>query len=195
MPDQPLELIICTTAGYLLGSVMGAFWVCRIFRLPDPTNSGSGNPGATNIYRLGGWLPAALTLLWDAAKGAIAIFITIWLSLSPYEQGVVAVAAIMGHMLPVFHHFKGGKGVATVLGCGLVLAWQTTVILALVWGAIIYWKRVSSIASLTSALLAPWIAWAFNPEYSALFMSLALFILIRHRENIINLAKGNERSL
>ncbi len=193
--EQPLALLFCTITAYGLGSIMGAFWICKFSHLPDPSHTGSNNPGATNVYRLGGWLPATLTLTWDAAKGAISIGLSLWFNLTPYEQGVVAVAVILGHMLPMFHKFKGGKGVATVLGCGLVLAWQTTLVLAVLWGSIIAWKKVSSIASLTAALVAPWVAWTLNPDYSALYMALSLFILIRHRENIINLAKGNERSL
>ncbi|MDG9667172.1 glycerol-3-phosphate 1-O-acyltransferase PlsY [Hahella sp. CR1] len=193
--EHPFQLLMATSIAYLLGSIMGAYWVCRYFQLPDPTEAGSGNPGATNIYRLGGLIPAMLTLFWDAAKGVAAVCIAAMLGLSPYEQGVTAVAAIVGHMLPAFHHFKGGKGVATVLGAGLALAWQTTLALTLVWAAVVYWKRISSLASLTAAVMAPWVAWRLNPEHLALFLILALFILIRHRENIINLAKGKERSL
>jgi len=193
--EQPIALLFCTIIAYGLGSTMGAFWICKLFRLPDPSHTGSYNPGATNVYRLGGWLPATLTLAWDAAKGTTSVGLALWLDLTPYEQGVVTVAVIFGHMLPMFHKFKGGKGVATVLGCGLVLAWQTTLALAVLWASIIAWKKVSSIASLSAALVAPWAAWWLNPDYSALYMALALFILIRHRENIINLTKGNERSL
>lgn len=193
--DHPLTLFLCTAVSYALGSMMGAFWMCRFFHLPDPTLSGSGNPGATNIYRLGGWLPAFLTLAWDAVKGAIGVTLALFLSLSVYEQGIVAMAAILGHMLPMFHKFRGGKGVATVFGCGLVLAPLTTLSLCLIWSCVVAWKRISSIASLFAALTAPWLAWWLDPEYAPLFMLLALFIVIRHRENIINLAKGRERSL
>ena len=193
--ENSLTLILCSVTGYLLGSVMGAFWVCRFFHLPDPTWSGSGNPGATNIYRLGGWLPALLTLAWDAVKGAISVTLALSLSLSIYEQGVVAMAALFGHMLPLFHKFKGGKGVATAFGCCLVLAPQTTLVLCLIWSIVAKWKRVSSIASLSGALAAPWVSWWLSPEYTNLFIILALFIVILHRDNIINLAKGKEGPL
>ncbi len=174
---------------------MGAFWIAKFFHLPDPAVTGSKNPGATNIYRLGGWLPALLTLVWDAVKGAIPTALAVILELSVYEQGIVVLAALIGHMLPMFHKFRGGKGVATVFGCGLVMAPLTILSLALIWSSMFYWRRISSVSSLTAAVCAPWLAWWLDPAYASLFMLLALFILVRHRENIVKLARGGEQSL
>jgi len=136
------------------------------------------------MHRLGGWMAAVLTLVWDASKGAIGIALTLWLQMETYAQIFTAVAAVLGHMYPVFHHFKGGKGVATVLGCGLVLAPLTTLGLTLVWLLLLAWKRVSALASLGAACCAPWLSWWLNPDYTILFSVLALFIVFRHRQNI-----------
>jgi glycerol-3-phosphate acyltransferase PlsY len=193
--EHLLLLALCITASYIFGSVMGAYWISLWFRLPDPWLSGSNNPGATNIYRLAGWLPALLTLTWDAIKGALGVSLALAASLGIVGQGAVAMAAVLGHMLPVFHKFKGGKGVATVLGCGLVLVPLTTLALTLIWSAALSWKRISSLASLISALCAPALCWWLDPEYTLIFSLLALFIAIRHWQNIVKLTRGKEHSL
>ncbi|GAA3960134.1 glycerol-3-phosphate 1-O-acyltransferase PlsY [Allohahella marinimesophila] len=187
--------MICLPLAYLLGSSMGAYLVCAMFGLPSPSESGSRNPGATNVYRLGGLLPAALTLLWDAGKGALAVGIGRLAGLEAEYLGLVAIAAVLGHILPIYHKFQGGKGVATMLGTGLALAFSTSLILAIVWWTLLLWKRISSLASLAAAGLAPWVAYFFNPEFTLFFVVLSLVLVIRHRDNIIALAKGKEQSL
>lgn len=174
---------------------MGAYLVCAVFGLPSPSKSGSRNPGATNVYRLGGMLPAALTLVWDAGKGALAVGIGHLVGLQAEYLGLVALAAILGHILPIYHKFQGGKGVATMLGTGLALAFSTSVILGVAWWIMLLWKRISSLASLASAGLAPWVAYFFNPEFTLFFVVLSLILVVRHRDNIIALAKGKEPSL
>lgn len=193
--ENVLFTLFCAALSYLLGSVMGAYWISRWLGLPDPWQHESCNPGATNIYRLGGWVPAALTLIWDAAKGAIGVGLALWGGLNTFALGLVAVAAVTGHTLPLFHRFEGGKGVATVLGCGLVLATMTTLALVLIWGGVFYWKRISSLAALGCACSAPLVSWWLEPQYTPLFFALAIFIGLRHRDNIVKLAKGNESSL
>ena len=96
--------------------------VCRLWSLPNPRAQGSGNPGATNVYRIGGWLPAGLTLLLDAAKGALPVYAAAAYGLGIIPQAFIGLCAITGHMLPVFARFQGGKGVATALGAGVALA-------------------------------------------------------------------------
>lgn len=193
--DDIFTTLFCITTGYLLGSILGAVWVCRWFRLPDPAQSGSGNPGATNIYRIGGFLPAALTLTWDAAKGALAVMLTQALTDQEMAPLLVVIASVTGHIFPLFHRFQGGKGVATAMGASLLIAPQTTLVLIIIWATLIYWRRISSLASLTAAALAPWLAAALNPDAVELFATLALFLFIRHRENIIRLIHKRERPL
>lgn len=180
-------------SAYLAGSLSGAILAARLFRLPDPRSQGSRNPGATNMYRLGGLLPAVLTLGIDMLKGAVPAGLARTLELTVLEQSLVGLFAIFGHMLPVFHSFRGGKGVATALGVGLALATWTTILLALIWGMLFWRSKTSSFASLVCAALAPIIAWFFNPEYTLLFLLLTPVIVLRHRENIIKLIRHQER--
>lgn len=193
--DDHLNLLYGAFVGYLLGSVMGAYWSSLWFGLANPWANGSSNPGATNIYRLAGWPPALLTLFWDAAKGALSVAIALYLSLDIIGQTLVAATAILGHMFPVFHNFKGGKGVATILGCGLILAPLTILTLAVIWALIAGWKRISSLASLGASVCAPLICWWLDPAYLLFFVLCAVFVAIRHRENITKLWEGKENSL
>jgi len=147
------------------------------------------------MYRLGGWIPATLTLIWDAAKGAMGVGLASWAGLNTFALGLVAVAAVTGHALPLFHRFEGGKGVATILGCGLMLAPKTILALTLIWGSVFYWRRISSLAALSCACSAPLVSWWLEPQFTPLFLSLAILIGVRHRDNIAKLAKGDEASL
>jgi glycerol-3-phosphate acyltransferase PlsY len=193
--EHPLITMICLLNGYLIGSVMGAYWTCKIFNLPDPSQSGSGNPGATNIYRISGPLPATLTLGWDAFKGALAVTLSTLLSDHHSTYILVALATITGHAFPIFHRFRGGKGVATAMGASLLLAPATTMVLIAAWCTMFYWKRISSLASLSTAALAPCIAWWLNPQSLLLFACIALFLFASHRHNIMRLTKKLERPL
>ena len=177
---------------YFSGSLLGAIWVCRWLNEPDPMLYGSHNPGATNVYRLAGFKAAFLTLAWDAAKAALPVWLGVQAELPRETLWAIALAAIVGHVLPVFHHFRGGKGVASTLGAGLVLAPVTTLWLTLIWFAMLFWKRISALASLTAAFFAPWLALWFDPDQFPLFAILALFILVRHRENLVRLANREE---
>ncbi|WP_148861549.1 glycerol-3-phosphate 1-O-acyltransferase PlsY [Marinobacter fonticola] len=194
MPDSALTILACVLA-YLLGSVLFAPVVCHIWRLPDPRALGSGNPGATNVYRAGGWAPAATTLTLDALKGAIAVWLGLALELAPVALAFVALSAVTGHMLPVFARFHGGKGVATALGTGLALAPLTTLILAALWSLVMWRWHISSIASVTAAVAGPLLAMFLDPQALPLFGLLTLLILVRHRDNLIRLAQHREPRL
>lgn len=194
MDSAPL-LIALLLLAYLLGSISSAILVCRLYRLPDPRLQGSLNPGATNVYRIGGRVPALLTLLGDGLKGVIPVLMTKALGAGPTLQALVASAAILGHMLPLFFRFQGGKGVATCLGAGLVMAWPTTIALTLLWVALVAAFRISSIASLSIALLAAPIAYWLNPADWPGFLLMGGLIFIRHRKNLVNLLQGRERSV
>lgn len=182
---------LCTFA-YLFGSVLFALPVCRVWKLPDPRALGSGNPGATNVYRNGGWAPALATLALDAFKGWLPVWIAHLAGLSVMVQAMVALCAVTGHMIPLFYRFKGGKGVATALGAGLALAPVTTLIMAAIW-AIVMWRwRISALASLVAIAFGPLISALIEPETLPLFGLLTILIVVRHRNNLIRLAQGRE---
>ncbi|WP_404367826.1 glycerol-3-phosphate 1-O-acyltransferase PlsY [Marinobacter sp.] len=191
MNEALLLVLICTLA-YLAGSVLFALPVCHFWHLPDPRAQGSGNPGATNVYRTGGWRPAAVTLTLDAAKGWLPVWLAGQLDLSVYAQAMVALCAVTGHMVPVFFRFQGGKGVATALGAGLALAPVTTVILCAVWAFVIWRWRMSALASIIAIISGPVISALIEPETLPLFGLLAILIVVRHRSNLIRLAQGRE---
>lgn len=193
--DHPILVVFCLLVSYLLGSVLAAYPVQRWYGLVDPGSSGSGNPGATNMYRLGGWQPALLTLIWDVGKGMLAVFFTRWLSDDYSTLLLSAVAAVTGHVLPVFHRFRGGKGVATTMGAMLMVAPATTLVLTALWVFIMKWKRISALASLSAAAAAPWLAWLLDPESVPFFTVLAIFLLVRHRDNIARLVNRQEAPL
>jgi glycerol-3-phosphate acyltransferase PlsY len=188
-----ISCIFLSLVAYLLGSICIAIPVCKLFHLPDPTQSGSKNPGATNVYRLGGYYPAIITLLIDALKGTLPVMAAIQLGLPPLEQGIVGMFAICGHMLPVFFQFRGGKGVATTLGAGLAMAWPTTLALTLLWISIFALCRVSSIASLSAAVAAPFLSYLMNPDYSLIFLVISMLIIVRHRSNVISILHRREK--
>lgn len=182
---------------YLLGSVPGAVLVSRWLNLPDPRSIGSGNPGATNVLRSGSKTGATLTLLIDATKGLPAIVFAQQYGFSTPWIHVIAFAALIGHMYPIFLHFRGGKGVATTLGILCLLYWP----LALVWGTtwIVVAKvlKYSSLAALiATALLAP-AAWLNRQPMELIYFLLALTAMVfwRHRRNIKNLVLRQESKI
>lgn len=191
LPDPILTVLLCTLA-YLAGSVLFALPVSRWWGLPDPRALGSGNPGATNVFRNGGKLPAAITLCLDAAKGGIPVWLAHAAGLSILAQAIVALCAVTGHMVPVFYRFRGGKGVATALGAGLALAPLTTLLMATAWGLVMWRWRMSALASLVAILLGPPTSAILEPDTLPLFGLLALLIVVRHRDNLVRLAQGRE---
>lgn len=193
--SDPVTTVLLCAAAYLAGSVLFALPVCRLWQLPDPRAQGSGNPGATNVYRTGGWLPAIATLILDGAKGWLPVWLAQAAGLSIMVQAVVALCAVTGHMIPVFFRFRGGKGVATALGAGLALAPATTMIMAGLWIGVIWRWRISALASLVAIVSGPVISAFLEPDTLPLFGLLALLIVVRHRSNLIRLARGRETGL
>jgi glycerol-3-phosphate acyltransferase PlsY len=191
-------LIFAIAAGYLLGSLPFAVLVSRALRQADPRTYGSGNPGATNVLRGAGRLAAALTLIGDAGKGALAV----WLGRSVGDgSATVAIAcgaaAFLGHVFPVFLGFRGGKGVATFLG--VLLAFQPWLGLAccVLWLAVAFASRYSSLASLTAAVGAPLLVGLVDGADWELGVVLAMGALLvwRHRVNIAKLRTGTEAKI
>jgi glycerol-3-phosphate acyltransferase PlsY len=193
--------VLAALAAYLIGSLSFAVIVSRAMGLNDPRTYGSGNPGATNVLRSGNKAAAVLTLLLDALKG----FVPVWLVKeygAPYglDEGSVALvglAAFLGHLWPVFFHFKGGKGVATAAGVLLGLnPWLGIATLA-TWIIIAVFTRYSSLAAIVSAVFAPFyqlLVWGGGPVAVAVMLMGGLLIW-RHRANIQKLLKGTESRL
>jgi len=177
---------------YLLGSISSAILVSRLFKLPDPRTHGSNNPGATNVYRLGGSLPACLVLVFDILKGTIPVWGAYFLKLEPLELGLIAVAACLGHMYPLFFSFKGGKAVATAFGSLLPIGLSLGGLLIGTWLLIVAITRYSSLAALMAVTLAPLYTWWIKPLYTLPVTFITLLIIIRHRTNIVRLFKGEE---
>lgn len=179
---------------YLLGSISSAIIVCRLMGLPDPRTRGSGNPGATNVLRLGGKKAAALTLLGDMLKGLLPVLAGNLLGLSPLVLAGTGLAAFLGHLYPLFFGFKGGKGVATALGVQFGLGWQIGGSVALIWLIMAKGLNISSLAALISMALAPAVVWFFRPAPELVTMQLIVTLLLfwRHRSNIRNLLQGTE---
>lgn len=178
-----LTVVFLAIFSYFAGTFPGAKLVCRLFNLGNPLSHGSGNPGATNVYRLGGATPAALTLFLDAGKGALAVALAQQLQLSALWQLSAALLAILGHMYPVFDHFRGGKGVATTLGAGLMLSPVLTLLLTTLWSLVLYRFKVSAIASVSAASVAPFLAFWLDRSLTLFFTLLAILIIYRHRSN------------
>lgn len=180
--------------GYLLGSVSCAIVTCRIMRLPDPREQGSGNPGATNVLRTGGKTAAAFTLLGDMLKGLIPVLLARYLGVDDGVLGAVALATVLGHMYPIFFGFKGGKGVATALGVLLGIDWLLGAIWAATWLGMAFLFRISSLSALTAMTLTPIYAWVITDSLpiTGTAVILALIVVWRHRSNIRHLIEGTE---
>lgn len=186
---------------YLLGSVSFAVLVSRWFDLPDPHQYGSGNPGATNVLRTGNRKAALLTLCGDGLKGWVAVVVAERFAtgsdLATWTVAAAALAVLIGHLYPVFHRFRGGKGVATAAGVVFALHWPLGLILAVIWLTMAYGFKISSLAALTTAVLMP--LGMFYVKGSApaawVMVPIALLLFWRHRENIRLLMRGSERSI
>ncbi|WP_349665580.1 glycerol-3-phosphate 1-O-acyltransferase PlsY [Echinimonas agarilytica] len=186
---------IMIVVAYLLGSISSAVLICRIIGLPDPRTEGSCNPGATNVFRIGGWLPALATLLLDILKGTIPVYGSFFLGLSPFALGFIAIAACIGHMFPLFFQFKGGKAVATALGSIGPIGWDMTGLLLGTWILTLLISRYSSLASITTVALAPLYAFWIDPIYAIPVLMLSTLMIIRHRPNIERLLAGTEKKV
>lgn len=187
---------------YLLGSIPTGLLVARLWGGPDPRRAGSGNLGTANLYRLLGRKAAAFTFLGDAGKGALPVLLgCYWLtSLGTWREGALALvgaAAVLGQVLPLYLGFKGGKGVATSFGVVAVLAPWAALMLALVYLLALAQTRIFSMGTLIAAWLLPLAMGLFSDSKAYLLLAGALsgLILIRHRENLERLIKGEEPHL
>lgn len=196
-----MTTLIFVVCAYLLGSVSFAVLMSKAFGLADPRTYGSGNPGATNVLRSGKKAAAALTLLGDAAKGWLAVFVTI--KLAPHDGegllmvALVSLAVFLGHVFPVFLKFKGGKGVATALGVLLAISgWMGLAVLG-TWLLVAVVFRYSSLSALVAAIAAPVYAMLLQlrPELVFAVGAMSLLLIWRHKGNIQNLMTGKESKI
>jgi glycerol-3-phosphate acyltransferase PlsY len=196
-----LDLLLIPIA-YLIGSISFAVVVSKCMRLPDPHSYGSGNPGATNVLRTGNKLAAVLTLIGDALKGYLAVMLarvllgdeSLTSTLSSWLLCGVVVAVFLGHLFPIFHGFKGGKGVATACGILFGINWILGLATLSTWIIVATFMRYSSLAALAAAIFGPIyfvFLFGFQPMGIALLV-VCLLLIWRHRSNIHNLMNGKE---
>ena len=196
-----LDLLLIPLA-YLIGSISFAVVVSKCMRLPDPHTYGSGNPGATNVLRTGNKLAAVLTLIGDALKGYFAVMLarvmlgdqSLTSTMGSWILCGVVLAVFLGHLFPVFHGFKGGKGVATA--CGILFGVNVILGAATLatWIIVATFMRYSSLAALAAAIFGPIyfvFLFGFQPMGIALLI-VCLLLIWRHRSNICNLMNGTE---
>ena len=179
---------------YLTGSVSSAIIVCKVMGLGDPRENGSGNPGATNVMRIGGKKAAAITLFGDAVKGLLPVLLAQALTEDTLILSLVVFAAFLGHLYPVFFDFKGGKGVATSFGVTLGVAWYLGLIVSGTWFLVYKIGKISSLAALVAATLTPVYVWFLigDVNLTITFILISLILLWRHKSNIQRLLAGQE---
>lgn len=181
--------------GYLVGSISTAVLVARFFGFIDPREAGSHNAGATNVLRLGGRWAGFLTLLGDIAKGVIPPALCFYYD-KPYHAAAGAgIAAVVGHLLPLYFNFQGGKGVATGIGVLAVWHWPSCIVLLATWACVAALTRYASLASMISFLVAAIYTAIFTPNWAEPAMMLTALILFKHRANLQNLKEGKEPRL
>lgn len=191
--DSPLLLmILLAVIGYLLGSIASGMILARVMNLGDLRKIGSGNIGATNVLRTGNKTAAALTLVFDALKGVVAVLVGRWIAGEDGAQ-IAGLAAFLGHCFPVWLGFRGGKGVATFLGIWLALAWPVGLAACATWAAAAAIFRISSLSALVAATSS--VIWALLFGYVqgvVLALILGALVFWRHRANIARLTAGTE---
>ena len=189
-----MTAVLYALGGYLVGSIPFAVIVSKALALPDPRTYGSKNIGATNVLRSGNRIAALLTLAGDAAKGWAAVLAARSLGASEELLALVAIAAFLGHVFPVWLRFHGGKGVATAAGVLIALDWRVGLAVIVVWLTVAVVSRYSSLGAIAAALFAPVAAWYFlgaGPLLAAV-AAMSVVLIARHRANIVKLARGEE---
>ena len=199
--ELTLDLLLIPIA-YLIGSVSFAVVVSKCMRLPDPHSYGSGNPGATNVLRTGNKLAAVLTLIGDALKGYLAVMLarvllgdeSLTSTLNSWLLCGVVIAVFLGHFFPIFHGFKGGKGVATACGILFGINWILGLATLSTWIIVAMFMRYSSLAALAAAIFGPiYFVFLFGFQLMGIPLLIVCLLLIwRHRSNIQNLMNGTE---
>jgi glycerol-3-phosphate acyltransferase PlsY len=196
-----MQTVLVALAAYLLGSVSFAILVSRLMRLPDPRSYGSGNPGATNVLRSGSKVAAALTLAGDTGKGVLAVGLAVLYTgegtVAGVDPPIAGAMALLGHAYPAFHAFRGGKGVATAAGVLLALNPYLGLGALATFAIVLAFFRMVSLASIAAAAFAvlwAWLLFGLAPVTPAV-AAMALLVIVRHRDNILRIARGAEPRL
>ncbi len=186
----PILIII----GYLIGSISSAILVCKAFGLPDPRTQGSNNPGATNVLRIGGKKAAAITLIGDGTKGAIPVLIAHYFGVDLFTLTLVALSAFLGHVYPIFFNFKGGKGVATLLGALFALNYLVGLSFVFIWVFVAKVLKISSLSALIATILMPIIFYFLSQDLNATYIItlICIWVFYTHRGNIQRLLHNKE---
>lgn len=186
--------VVWIVGAYLIGSIAFGILVSKLYGLPDPRTVGSGNIGATNVARSGKKMAAVLTLLGDVFKGWFPVWIALQSGMLMWVVSGVGLAVFFGHLYPLYHGFKGGKGVATALGVMLAISPLLGVAALLTWVLVFAVSRYSSLGAIVAALLAPVYAWYLLPyqDYVIAVLVMSVFLIWRHRTNIQKLIAGTE---
>ncbi len=190
-----LIFFLMLVGAYLLGCVNFAIILSKCMGLQDPRTKGSGNPGATNILRGGSKIVAVLVLVGDVLKGVISVLLAAHLGISGSWLALIGLAAILGHMFPIFFKFKGGKGVATTLGVIFSLSLGLGIVLLLVFFVIVALTRYISLGSICAIFTMPLVTLFVVPSYFIPLMVIAILVALRHKENIHRLRDGVENKV
>lgn len=178
---------------YLLGSISTAIIVCKLFGILDPRQHGSCNPGATNVLRISGKIPAIITLFGDIIKGMLAIWIARSIKIESIELSCVMLSIFIGHLFPIFFRFQGGKGVATALGIITALSWPLGGLSLITWILVVAATRISSLGAIVTALAAPFYTWWLLDSLSTYtVMLISMLLLIRHKDNIVRMIQNSK---
>lgn len=186
--------VVWIVVAYLLGSIAFGILISKLYGLPDPRSVGSGNIGATNVARSGKKSAAVLTLLGDAFKGWFPVWLALQSGMLMWVVSATALAVFFGHLYPIYHGFKGGKGVATALGVMLAISPLLGAAALLTWIVVFALSRYSSLGAIVAAAMAPLYAWLLLPyqDYVITVAVMAVWLVWRHRTNIQKLLAGTE---
>ncbi|OGO89899.1 MAG: acyl-phosphate glycerol 3-phosphate acyltransferase [Coxiella sp. RIFCSPHIGHO2_12_FULL_42_15] len=188
-----MGFIVSVVIAYLLGSISCAILVAKFLNLPDPRTQGSGNAGATNMLRTSGTKAGIMVLIGDVLKGIIAIVIGYLFHVKGFGLGLVGLAAVIGHIFPLFFKFKGGKGVATAAGALLAISFWTFIFVLISWGIVLFITRFVSLASIIAGLAAPiYLLIGGNYVFFVPFALVSALIIWKHSSNIQRLRAGTE---
>jgi glycerol-3-phosphate acyltransferase PlsY len=195
-PHMLFDALLIVSA-YFIGSVSTAIITCKLMGLPDPRTTGSNNPGATNVLRLGGKKAAIITLTGDLIKGLLPTLAAVVLGRETDAIALTGLAAFLGHLYPIFFGFKGGKGVATALGVYFGMTWLAGALFVCLWLIMATITRISSLSALTATLAMPvFFFYIEGPGWmGATTGIIAALIYWRHRSNIRNIIHGNEKKI
>ena len=188
------DFILGAVGGYLVGSISFSILIARIMRLPDPRTVGSGNPGATNVARSSSRAGGALTLVGDVLKGLLVTASALYFGFPVWAVAAAAFAVYLGHLFPLYHGFRGGKGVATLFGCLAAISWQSALLSGGIWLFTLWLSRYVSLASMVAVVAAPiLLGWAAQPIVLVMVVALmSTLTVVRHHDNIRRLLNGRE---